>query len=920
MTWHKLLIFLFVLAFLSEPVLGNPELRPADAAVSLRDTVLWLSEKQPIDADAILAGLYDDKFAPYRDARVPAVNHPFWLKMQFLGPASSMPLVLITNARLFDTLDVYIRDGSSGTPWQRTALGLSREKPDDVPPVPFFAVPFAPQPNATVTIYAHIDTAIPEPMEWIVSSERLAPKIYKRFSLGVDSMLGVLYALTAMYFALAFTSGYARGSLWLALMTLFSIGMVITLNQGFHERGNLHSYEIILFFAYVGSPVLYQLARSVLELPRYFPRLDRWMIYLTTSYLLALPVAFFIGVKPVLSFLTIQSMVGQTGFLTLCFVSFWKKLPSRHYYTWGMGSFWIGCSLASLSAEGLIKNTVHFEQGYVGGLVMQIFMFGLAINSRVRDLRIERERLARDADVANAESRAKSDFLAVMSHEIRTPMNGVLGMVELLRDTPLNETQRYYSEAIQSSGRTLLTVINDILDFSKIESGKLELENIPFALDQLVIELIAPYRINYGGRNIEFLADIAPQAPNDLRGDPVRLQQAIGNLLANAFKFTESGHIKLHISAGKTSASRTELTISVSDTGIGISAEEQLKLFSSFQQAATETTRKYGGTGLGLAICKRLVLAMHGSIGVESSLGKGSTFQFTVELERTELPNTVLADFNVDLTGRHFLIIDDNRRYLELFRSQMDVLGLPVDTAHSVADAMDKISERVPDLIIIDKDMPDMDGLSVASQLRGDARYSAIPLLLVTASCGLPNRETLFAAGIQVAAVKPVSLGQLKRLLQQALSDKYVALPDNGSTESEISPCQVLVAEDNVVNREVIRGLLRKLGIKPTIVEGGLDAVKEACCRHFDLVLMDYEMPDLDGCQATKRIRDFERASGRRETLIYALTAHAMAEFELRTRNAGMNGHLTKPVSLQALQDVLNLLTADTTPATRTAT
>jgi len=911
MTWHRLLIFLFILAFLSEPSFGSPELRAADSSISLHTTTFWLSEKKPIDTNAILAGQYDDKFVAYGETRVPAVLHPFWLKMQFSAPASSMPLLLITNARLFNTLDTYVRSDVPNASWQHTALGLSRKKPDSVPPVPFFAIPFTAPSNATITIYVRIDTAMPEPMDWFVTTERFAPKLYKKLSFGVDSMLGILYALTAMYFALAFTSGYARGGLWLALMTLFSIGMVIALNQGFYERGSVHTYEIILFFAYAGIPVLYQLARAILELKHYLPRLDRWMCYLSSAYLSALPIAFFIGAKPVLSAVTIESMVGQTAFLALCVVSFRKQLPGRHYYSWGMGSFWLGCSLASLSAEGLIANTVHFEQGYVGGLVMQIFMFGLAINSRVRDLRIERERLAHEAEMANAESRAKSDFLAVMSHEIRTPMNGVLGMVELLRDTPLNETQRYYSEAIQSSGRTLLTVINDILDFSKIESGKLELENIPFALDQLVIELIAPFRINYGGKNIEFVADIAPDTPNDLRGDPVRLQQAIGNLLANAFKFTESGRINLHIAARKTSANRAELMISVSDTGIGISAVEQQKLFGSFQQAATETARKYGGTGLGLAICKRLVVAMNGSIGVESSLGTGSTFRFSIELERAELPDPVPTDFNVDLAGRHFLIIDDNSGYLALFRSQMEVLGLPVDTAQSVSEAIEKISKKIPDLIIIDKDMPDMDGLRVASQLRGDVRYSMIPLLLVTASCGLPNRETLLAAGIQVAAVKPVSLRQLKRLLQQALSDKVVALPENNSIETAISSHRVLVAEDNIVNREVIRGLLRKLGIKPTIVEGGLDAVKEACRSQFDLVLMDYEMPDLDGCQATKRIRDFEKASGRRETLIYALTAHAMAEFELRTRKAGMNGHLTKPVSLQALKDVLDLLAAN---------
>ena len=904
---HRVLLIIVLLATWPASVLGEDALRPhQNMVLSLRDSVHWLSETSAVEHNEILAGIHDARFERHDKPYVPSnIRAPFWLKMQFTTPQLAMPLILVTNARLFYKLDIYVHDGSPAASWQHTALGLSRSRPDGVPPVPFFAVPITAPALSTVTIYARIETAMPEQMAWYVSSERHAPALYRDFSIGIDPMLGILCALTVMYFLLAFTSGNARGSLWLALTTLLSALMVMSIIQGFYELGVAYSYEIILFATYAGIPVLYQLTRSMLETDKYLPRFDRFATRLSLCYLLAIPIAFVAGISPVLNMITVVGLFGNVIFFLLCFLSYRFKLPSRHYYTLGMGAFWLGTTLAILGATGVFNHGGYTSQCYIGGQVLQIFMFGLAINSRIRLLRIEREHLADEAKIASAESRAKSEFLAIMSHEIRTPMNGVLGMVELLRDTRLDATQRYYAEAIHASGRTLLTVINDILDFSKIESGKFELENIPFTLDQLVIELIAPYRINHGRNEIEFVADIAPATPNDLKGDPIRLQQIISNLLGNAFKFTERGQISLHIAAEHITDSHVTLKISVSDTGIGITDESRHRIFDSFQQAGTDVTRKYGGTGLGLAICKRLVQAMNGSIDVDSTQGKGSRFYFTVQLERGTPQPDGHAYNEVELAGKRFLLIDDHPGYQVLFRAQMTALGLHADTAHSLADAIAMMQEQRPDLIIIDKDMPTQDGLRVASQLRDDARFAAIPLLLVTASCGLPNKATLAAAGILVAGVKPVSINQLRLLLQQALTDHSSTHEHNEPVTPMMSLCRVLVAEDNVVNREVIRGLLGKLGITPTIVDGGIDAVREACSSDYDLVLMDYEMPDLDGCQATKRIRDYEKASGKRETPIYALTAHAMAEFELRTRSAGMNGHLTKPVSLPALRELL---------------
>lgn len=895
-----------VLVLLPEKALSAHSFTADHPAVSIRETVYLLREPYALDPDKVLAGNYDDKFEKYHSPYVPQdLRHPFWLKMQFTATAHSEPLLLITNARLFSALDIYIDDGSADSRWQHTGLGISRTRPDNVPPVPFFSIPFTAAPNATVNIYARVDTSMLEEMDWLVSSERFSPALYSRYSVGIGPMLGIMLALTVMYFSLAVTSGYANGSFWLALMTLFSALMVASLTQEIYQLGSKYTYEVILFVSYVGMAVLLELSRAILETHKYLPRLDRWVHYLSICYAFAFVASIVTGQKLALSLLTVVATLGQLVFISLCIFSYIAKIPFRHFYTLGMGSFYLGTLAATLGTTGTFNYEGYAKQCYVIGLILQILIFSFALNRHIRNVRIEREQLAREAAISSAESRSKSEFLAVMSHEIRTPMNGVLGMIELLQDTHLDETQRYYSDAIHSSGRTLLTVINDILDFSKIEAGKLELEAEPFALDKLVIEMIAPYRINFGNKDVEFLTDITPDTPNNLKGDPTRLQQTISNLLSNAFKFTEKGHIHLHIEPQNVSDSHVVLRISVSDTGIGITEESRSKLFTAFQQAGTDTTRKFGGTGLGLAICKRLIEAMNGEIGVTSVPGIGSTFYFTVELQRSASTETALPQSNMDIKGKHFLIIDDHLGYLELVRLQMSALGLSLDAVTSYDDALKAMETTLPSLIIIDKDLKDTDGLQVAKELRSSPQFLDIPLLMVTASSSIPSKAALREAGITIAAVKPVSTNQLRNLLQQALSTKNPMRVDHAPTITETASHRVLVAEDNAVNREVIRGLLRKLGITPKVVHGGVEAVDEACHGNYDIVFMDYEMPDLDGCQATQQIRQYENANGKHETPIYALTAHAMAEFELRTRQSGMNGHMTKPVNFNELEALL---------------
>lgn len=505
---------------------------------------------------------------------------------------------------------------------------------------------------------------------------------------------------------------------------------------------------------------------------------------------------------------------------------------------------------------------------------------------------------------AEAASHAKSEFLANMSHEIRTPMNGVLGMVELLQTTRLDETQRYYARTIQSSGRTLLTVINDILDFSKVEAGKLELSEQPIDLTELVEDSVAPYRSSATG-SVRLIASIAPETPLHLVGDPVRVQQIIGNLLNNAFKFTEAGEVSLRIS-GIERDDMVELACEVSDTGVGIAEADQAQLFNPFRQVGVPANRgRLRGSGLGLTICQRLVQLMDGEIGLRSTVGEGSTFWFSIRLQRDRTPLAVSGD---ELIGKHLLVIDDSKAYLRIIEEQALTLGMRVTALHRPALAVAAAQSDRPDLIVLDLDMPGLDGFALERQL-ASPELAAVPRVLMTASSAPPSRRDLAGTGFAAAYVKPTSFAQLRTILTLALRQQEIA--------EEASPVvlrptyqgrRILVAEDNPINRQVIEAMLSQFEVQVEVAPDGISTVRRATANAaaFDLILMDCEMPNMDGYLATRTIRQHERAHGQRPVPIIALTAHALEEFRERSLDAGMDDHLNKPISLEALEGLLD--------------
>jgi len=556
----------------------------------------------------------------------------------------------------------------------------------------------------------------------------------------------------------------------------------------------------------------------------------------------------------------------------------------------------------------------------LGFICLSGLLMRLALGERQRAITEDNFSLSRDLAASNAEIAAKAELLAKISHEIRTPMNGVLGMTELLLGTPLSVKQRDYVQTIHSAGNELLTLINEILDISKLESGQIELDDVQFDLNALIEDCLSIFRAKAEQQNVELISFIQPQVPRVISGDPTRLRQALLSLLENALQKTDEGEVLIVVALDERS-SKPRLRIAVQDSGLPMEAAERDALLHSELHSKNFLSATRLSGHLGLVIARQLILLMNGEFGIKAGSQQGSTLWLTLPLdpERLEHPT---SDLDGPLQGARVLVVDDNDTCRKVLVQQCTAWGLNVSAVPSGKEALALLRTKAHlrdyfDVVLLDQNMPGMTGMQLAAKIKEDPSLNHdILLIMLTGISNAPSKIIARNCGIKRILAKPVAGYTLKTTLADELAQRSKgalpprAVPIAPAAVTVPSDFRILVAEDNSISTKVIRGMLGKLNLDPDTASNGEEALEAMKAQRYDLVLMDCEMPVLDGFSATQQLRAWEVSHQRIRTPVVALTAHILSEHKERARQAGMDGHMAKPVELSQLRELVEFWVA----------